>query len=100
MQERTRKHHIDRIVYKEESDEDRPMSIEDFIQENFGDLPNWAIVLRGFRNREGLSQKSLGELLGIAQTNISQMERGKRSVGKALAKKFANFFKTDYHLFL
>ncbi|MFI5343056.1 MAG: helix-turn-helix domain-containing protein [Chlamydiales bacterium] len=42
----------------------------------------------------------LGEILGIDQTNISKMELGKRSIRKALAKKLANFFKTDYHLFL
>jgi plasmid maintenance system antidote protein VapI len=101
MQEHTRKHHIERVVYSEKkSEEEKPMSIGEFIQENFADLPNWAIVLRGFRNREGLSQKSLGELIGIAQTNISQMELGKRPIGKALAKRFANFFKTDYRLFL
>jgi transcriptional regulator with XRE-family HTH domain len=62
---------------------------------NFGDLPHWAIVLRGCRNREGLSQKSLGELIGITQTYISQMELGKRPIGKTFAKRFSNFFKTD-----
>jgi transcriptional regulator with XRE-family HTH domain len=76
------------------------VSVEDFIQENFGDLLSWAIVLRGFRNREGLSQRSLGELIGVSQTNISQMELGKRPIGKILAKRFTNFFKTDYRLFL
>ena len=48
------------------------MSIEEFVQEHFGALPYWAIALRGLRNREQLSQNKLGELLGIAQTNISQ----------------------------
>lgn len=79
---------------------DKSISLDDFIKRQFGDLPNWAIALKGFRIREGLTQASLGSQLGIAQTNISQMELGKRPIGKALAKKFAEYFKTDYRLFL
>lgn len=93
MQAHTRKHHIEKSVHvNENGHEDKPMSIENFIQTNFGELPHWAIVLRGLRNREGISQAALGDSLGIAQTNISQMELGKRPIGKILAKKFANFF--------
>ncbi len=101
MQAHTRKRRIEKTLHDEEAgSENKPMSIEEFIQEHIGKLPNWAIVLRGLRNREGLSQALLGEMLGIAQTNISQMELGKRPIGKTLAKRFAEFFKTDYHLFL
>jgi len=42
----------------------------------------------------------MGELLGIPQGNISQMERGKRPIGKQIAKRLADLFHTDYHLFL
>ena len=103
MQARTRKHHTDKTSKIEkiiDCNEDRAKSLDYFFRENFGDFPQWAVVLRGLRNREGLSQASLGQKLGVAQTNISQMELGKRPIGKALAKKFAAFFKTDYHLFL
>lgn len=62
--------------------------------------PLWSVILRGLRNREGFTQAQLGELTGIAQTNISQMERGVRAIGKQLAKRFAEFFKTDYRVFL
>ena len=50
--------------------------------------------------REDLTQAEMGEKLGIAQTNISQMELGKRAIGKKLAMKFAKLFNTDYHIFL
>lgn len=79
---------------------DKPKSLEEFIRANFGKLPDWAIALRSLRKREGISQASLDYALGITQTNISQMELGKRTIGKTLAEKFADFFKTDYHLFL
>jgi transcriptional regulator with XRE-family HTH domain len=76
------------------------MSVDEFINECFGTLPQWAVALRGLRNREGLTQEALGKLLGIAQTNISKMELGKRPIGKGIAKRLAQLFNTDYHLFL
>jgi DNA-binding XRE family transcriptional regulator len=97
-----RKHHTETTSHLEISREelDRPMSIEEFIRDSFGDLPQWAVMLRGLRNREGLTQAAIGNLLGIPQGNISQMERGKRPIGKQLAKKLAELFHTDYRLFL
>lgn len=58
------------------------------------------IMLRGSRYKIGITQKLLAELLNISQHHISEMENGKRSIGKAMAKKLANVFKTDYRLFL
>jgi transcriptional regulator with XRE-family HTH domain len=57
-------------------------------------------MLRGSRHKEGVTQKELADSLGISQHHISEMENGKRPIGKAMAKKFAEFFKTDYRLFL
>lgn len=70
---------------------------------NFSKLGNavyTAVMLRGLRYREGLTQVELGKLLGIAQGNISLMEKGKRTIGKDIAKRLAHLFKTDYRLFL
>ena len=58
------------------------------------------LSLRGSRLKEGLTQKNLGEALGISQNHISEMENGKRTIGKDMAKRFAAFFKTDYRIFL
>lgn len=79
---------------------DRTISAEDMISEICGDLPEWSVMLRGLRNREGLTQAQLGEILDIEQTNISKMERGKRPIGKTTAKKLAEKFNTDYRFFL
>ena len=59
-----------------------------------------AATIRGFRVRDGLTQVELAEKLHIHQTHISQIERGKRTVGKKLAQKLAKVFNTDYRLFL
>lgn len=79
---------------------DKPMTVSEVLYEMFGDLPRWAIVLKGLRHREGLTQTQIGNVLGIPQANISQMENGKRAIGKKLAKRFAELFHTDYRLFL
>lgn len=47
-----------------------------------------------------MTQAALGGILGIDQTNISKMERGFSPIGKLIAKKLAEFFKTDYRIFL
>jgi DNA-binding XRE family transcriptional regulator len=101
MREHTRKHHTERSEYSSEKNHnDTPMSADEMIKKICGDLPDWAVALKGLRYREGLTQTALGNLLNIEQTNISQMERGKRPIGKMLAKRLAKIFKTDYRLFL
>lgn len=104
MREHMRRHHTDRTDRISDSMhfelEERSMSADDMIEKICENLPRWAVALRGLRNREGLTQSALGKLLGIEQTNVSQMELGKRSIGKAIAKRLADLFKTDYRLFL
>lgn len=99
MQGHTKKHRIEtnKFVIKRQ---ERAMSVDEFLQEGCKDLPRWAIVLRGLRAREGLTQVEMGRLLDMPQGNISQMERGKRPIGKQIAKRLAELFKTDYRLFL
>ena len=58
------------------------------------------VCLKGARNREGLTQRQLAELTGIPQRHISEMENGKRSIGKARAKVMAAKLNTDYRVFL
>jgi len=56
--------------------------------------------IRGFRFRDNLTQAELAKKLNILQSHISQMEHGKRVIGKKLAQKLAHIFNTDYRLFL
>lgn len=57
-------------------------------------------MLRGSRFKEDVSQKELAEAIGVSPHHISEMENGKRPIGKEMAKRFAEFFKVDYRLFL
>ena len=58
------------------------------------------ICLAGARHREGLTQRKLAELTGIPQRHISEMENGKRTIGKKNAKVFAKVLSVDYRVFL
>ena len=83
----------------DEEGEEHSVSADDMIERICEDLPKWAVFFRGLHYREDLTQAEMGEKLGIAQTNISQMELGKRAIGKKLAMKLAKLFNTD-HIFL
>jgi transcriptional regulator with XRE-family HTH domain len=59
-----------------------------------------ASIFRGARSKEEITQTELSELTGIPQRHISEMERGKRPIGKESAKKLAKALNTDYRVFL
>jgi len=56
--------------------------------------------LRGARVKEGLSQVELSGLTGIPQRHISEMEHGKRTIGKEIARRLAKALNVDYRIFL
>lgn len=57
-------------------------------------------ALRGLRSREQLTQKQLADMIGAKPSHISEMEHGKRPIGKDMAKRLAKALKTDYKVFL
>jgi hypothetical protein len=58
------------------------------------------VSLRGARHREGLTQVELSHLSGIPQRHLSEMENGKRVIGKNRARKLAELLDVDYRIFL
>ena len=81
-------------------DKDDLITAEEFFEKSFKNRPKWSVILAGARKRDGLTQKELGELIGVSQYNISKMEKGHRPIGKNIAQRLAKVFKTDYRLFL
>lgn len=53
-------------------------------------------ILRGLRTREDLTQVQLAEKLGLRPHHISEMEHGKRVIGKAMAKRLAKALNASY----
>ena len=62
------------------------------------DLPS--VCLRGSRHKEGLTQKQLSDITGIPQRHISEMENGKRPIGKEMAKRLGKALNIGYKVFL
>lgn len=56
--------------------------------------------LRGYRYRDDLTQVELAKLAGIPRRHISDMENGRRPIGRHNAQKLAEVFKTDPRMFL
>lgn len=59
-----------------------------------------AAMLRGSRKKVSMTQKELAKKLGVHQHHLSEMEHGKRVIGKQMAKKMAAVFRSDYRLFI
>lgn len=79
---------------------DKPMTLDDAFELAFPGLPQAAVCFAGIRHYEGLTQKEFAELLGMKQHHISEIENGKRNIGKELAKRIAKQFNRDYRIFL
>ena len=57
-------------------------------------------ALRGARLKAEMTQKEVAEKLGAKPHHISEMEHGKRSIGKAMAHRLAKLFDVNYRVFL
>ena len=60
---------------------------------------NGSVALRGARNGRPYP-KDLAHLVGVSQTHISEMEHGKRPIGKDMARRLAKVLKVNYRVFL
>jgi len=58
------------------------------------------VCIRGGRTKENLTQMELSKLTGISQRHLSEMENGKRPIGKETARKLAQVLDVDYRVFL
>lgn len=57
-------------------------------------------VLRGGRNLREMTQARLAAALGIPKSNISEMERGVRPIGKEMARRLGKALAMPYKAFL
>jgi ribosome-binding protein aMBF1 (putative translation factor) len=81
-----------------ESQGERTYTVEEVFPEYIG--KEQQVALRAYRTREGLTQKQLSALTGIPQHHISEMEHGKRGIGKERAKKLAAALNCEYQRLL
>jgi DNA-binding XRE family transcriptional regulator len=73
---------------------------EDLFAELEEEYTKAGVLLKGVRHREGLSQVEFAKRIGVTQSDLSKLERGKRTIGKTIAKRIADEFDVDYRYFL
>lgn len=86
--------------YRVRDDDDDTLSIEEAFGELYKDIGKPAMLLRGFRKRDELTQTELAKKLSTTQSAIAEMENGQRKIGLKMAKKIAAFFDADYKEFV
>ncbi len=69
------------------------------VEEVFPEM-NPAMVLRGFRGKNEMTQAEFAERIGITQHHVSEMENGKRSITIDMAKRIGEAFNVSYKIFL
>ncbi len=101
VQLRVRRQNVQKIkdyAQAVESGTDQTYSISEVFPEYEKQNP---VALRAYRTREGLTQKQLAALTDIPQRHLSEMENGKRGIGKERAHKLAAALNiSDYRVLL
>lgn len=70
----------------------------DLFPETMDNLPGTALA--GARTKQGITQVELSKLAGIPQRHISEMENGKRTIGKERARRLADALNIPYQTLL
>ena len=76
--------------------DEETVSIEEAFDDLYKDIGKPAMLLRGFRKRDELTQAQLAKKLDTTQSAIAEMENGQRKIGLKMEKKIAAFFEMDY----
>jgi DNA-binding XRE family transcriptional regulator len=86
--------------YRIREDDETTLSIEEAFSDLYKDIGKPAMLLRGFRKRNELTQAELAKKLSTTQSAIAEMENGQRKIGLKMAKKIAAFFDASYKEFI
>lgn len=102
MSGHTKRHLIKeaRYIVSRPAQEKKNISWRDAFQEGIEMFSEIGLILKGGRHKAGLTQKELAEQIGVKPHHISEMEHGKRPIGKNMAYKLAKIFDIDYRVLL
>ena len=76
------------------------ISAEEFFSKMDKKYTKAGALLQGVRARENITQIEMAKKLKVTQSDISQMENGKRKIGLKMAKRIAKLFDVHYESFL
>lgn len=81
-----------------ESEEERNYTVAEVFPAFIGEEQQTA--LQACRHCENLTQRQLVDPVGIPRRRVSEMENGKRTIGKEMTKRLGEVLKADYKVFL
>lgn len=84
----------------EEMKSKKPSSIQVIFKHLEKKYTKAGVLLKGLRLREGLTQVAFAKKINVTQANLSNMEHGRRPIGKTIAKRIEKVFGTNYRYFL
>lgn len=98
----TRKHHTGESKYISEINrrEESASPWREVFEEGIEKYSEIGLMLRGARYKASLTQKELAKQIGVKPHHISEMEHGKRPIGKKMAYRLGKIFDVDYRVFL
>ena len=101
MSVHTRKHPIsDTCNLHKEPCEDKSIPWRELCADDIEAFTEAGLMLQGARISADLTQQELADALGVKQHHISEMEHGKRPIGKAMAHRLEEILKVGYRIFL
>ena len=78
----------------------KPVTIKALFKKLDDKFTKAGALLKGLRLREGLSQIEFAKKIKVTQANLSNMENGRRPIGKIIAKRIEKVFGVNYRYFL
>ena len=63
------------------------MNAQEAIEMIRGDLPEGALMLRGLRAMEGLTQQQFADEMGVSRSYVAKIEAGQRTLSERFAHK-------------
>lgn len=87
-------------IKKSKKSKNKPISIQSLFEKLDTKFTKAGALLKGLRLREGLSQVEFAKKINVTQANLSNMENGRRPIGKMIAKRIEKVFKANYRYFL
>jgi len=103
MSERTRTHPTRRVRKRAASSTkktEKSIPWREVAKDNIKKFTEAGLALRGARYKEEMTQQELADAIGVRAHHISEMEHGKRTIGKEMARRLAKALNVNYKMFL
>ncbi len=103
MSVRTKTRHtrtVKRKVSQSQKKAERSIPWREVAKEGIEKFTETGLAVRGTRFKANMTQQQLADAIGVRPHHISEMEHGKRSIGKDMSHRLAEVLNVNYKVFL